>query len=193
MNPVTNLATGTIDNNFNTWYEFIQPTLGPFPSTVATLPFNNPYIPTLAVNATITKDFPNWLADVNNEMDVRGFYLTNCGNVSYSLNGYCQLYTWPTNYLTHNSSLTGRMVSFTTESIFYAQSSYFVSIVMIQWSNVFACKSRKVHMLLFRSPSSIPASISTWSEVSSWKPSSSSSYSMFRESTKCSEAGIFLY
>jgi len=38
-------------------------------------------------------------------------------------------------------------VYFTTEALFYAQSGYFVTIVMIQWSNVFACKSRKMTII----------------------------------------------
>lgn len=42
------------------------------------------------------------------------------------------------------SPITGQRVAYTTESIFYAQSAYFVTVVMVQWSNVFACKSRKV-------------------------------------------------
>lgn len=42
--------------------------------------------------------------------------------------------------------MSGYNVAYTTEAIFYAQSSYFVTVVMVQWSNVFACKSRKVHM-----------------------------------------------
>lgn len=45
------------------------------------------------------------------------------------------------------STITKRDVAFTTEAIFYAESAYFVTIVMVQWSNVFACKSRKVIMM----------------------------------------------
>jgi hypothetical protein len=43
------------------------------------------------------------------------------------------------------SSFTNTPVAFTTEALYYAQSGYFVTVVMVQWSNVFACKSRKVH------------------------------------------------
>ena len=58
--------------------------------------------------------------------------------------------------LTTTSSYFGAPsnVAYTTESLFYAQSGYFVTVVMVQWSNVFACKSRKVkyffyHFLVF--------------------------------------------
>ncbi len=46
------------------------------------------------------------------------------------------------------SSYLGSPVAFTTEALFYAQSGYLVTVVMVQWSNVFACKSRKVILIL---------------------------------------------
>lgn len=108
-------------------------------------------------------EFPNWLSPINNALDVRGFYLStsNCaGKVTVS--GYCQHFTnWPTQYLHTVSPITKHEVAFTPETIFYAQSAYFVTIVMVQWSNVFACKSRKVKFYLLRSPSHSLASIST--------------------------------
>ena len=39
---------------------------------------------------------------------------------------------------------------YTTEALFYAQSAYFVTIVLVQWSNIFACKSRKVKSMIFQ-------------------------------------------
>lgn len=60
--------------------------------------------------------------------------------------------TWPsyTEVVSNKSPISNNYVAYTTESIFYAQSGYFVTIVMVQWSNVFACKSRKVTAPLLR-------------------------------------------
>jgi len=69
---------------------------------------------------------------------------------------YCSPFSWPEpnvpdqQVLWTTSSVSGYYVMFTTEALYYAQSGYFVTIVMIQWSNVFACKSRKVTPTLLR-------------------------------------------
>ena len=57
---------------------------------------------------------------------------------------YKQIYVWPTDVLNSISPISNLPVAFTVESLYYAQSAYFVTVVMVQWSNVFACKSRKV-------------------------------------------------
>jgi sodium/potassium-transporting ATPase subunit alpha len=153
VSPVIN---GSININYNTPYTYIDPNLNGGFINNAAIPYNNPNIPTFATAATIDTNFPNWLSDINNSLDLRGFYLTNCGLGSpNSVNGYCQKFTWPQApaFLTTTSSITKQQIAFTTETIFYAQSAYFTTIVMVQWSNVFACKSRKVPFLLFRSPS----------------------------------------
>ncbi len=92
-------------------------------------------------------------------IDLRYAYVTCCAdNVSYC-SPFPQVSTstssaWPTpnvtdqNVLWTTSSISGQYVMFTTEALYYAQSGYFVTIVMIQWSNVFACKSRKVPLSL---------------------------------------------
>ena len=36
---------------------------------------------------------------------------------------------------------------YSTEALKYAQSSYFVAVVMVQWSNIFACKCRKSSLI----------------------------------------------
>ncbi|EAR95708.2 Na,H/K antiporter P-type ATPase alpha subunit family protein (macronuclear) [Tetrahymena thermophila SB210] len=44
----------------------------------------------------------------------------------------------------HNySDFVGNTACYTTDALKYAQSSFFVCIVIFQWSNIFACKSRK--------------------------------------------------
>lgn len=90
-------------------------------------------------------DFPNWLATTNSRVDLRGAYST-CVNGRYVPD-----FNFPTDVLGTYSGISGNTVAYTTESIFYAQSAYFVTVVMVQWSNVFACKSRKVLLdIMFR-------------------------------------------
>jgi len=103
--------------------------------------------------------FPDWISPVTNEFDLRGFYLIanpgNGYNATPCAGDYCQTFNWPADdtILGTVSTITNLPVQYTTEAIFYAQSAYFVTIVMVQWSNVFACKSRKVLHFLFRFPS----------------------------------------
>jgi sodium/potassium-transporting ATPase subunit alpha len=93
-------------------------------------------------------DYPNWLATINNAIDLRYAYVSCCypGATTYcsQFNG-----TWPSpdTLVPTTSSNNGFPVMFTTEALYYAQSGYFVTIVMIQWSNVFACKSRKMTII----------------------------------------------
>ena len=125
-------------NNFDGVYTFS------YENNVNGLPYNNPFIPTTAGAATFTTGFPDWLSTTTYRLDLRGFYLISCPQ---NTNGYCLKFDWPRQFLEINSPITGEPVAYTTETIFYAQSSYFVAIVMCQWSNVFACKSRKVPLL----------------------------------------------
>jgi sodium/potassium-transporting ATPase subunit alpha len=87
---------------------------------------------------------------VNNNIDLRAVYVT-CTDNSTTFN-YTSQFTWPPweNVVKTISPVSKHYVAYTTETIFYAQSGYFVTIVMVQWSNVFACKSRKVISILFR-------------------------------------------
>lgn len=127
---------GKVDLNYNTAYTYdaLAPNLGcpafPYPCTT---------------NDIQNQGFPNWLSTLNSRLDVRGLY-SNCVNGHYvpqmefpSANDVLNTY----------SHISGNYVPFTTESIFYAQSAYFVTVVMVQWSNVFACKSRKVTLYLY--------------------------------------------
>ena len=121
------------NENYNTPYTYINipPTYG------APIPPN-------CNSATISNNFPNWISDVNSAYDLRAAYLT-CNS---STGNYERVFgnDWydGQNTLQTISTVTNRPVEFTTESIFFAQSGYFVTVVMVQWSNVFACKSRKV-------------------------------------------------
>lgn len=105
--------------------------------------------------------YPNWLSTNNNLVDVRYAYVGCCLENTSNFCPYFNSTTpgstpWPdptkvdTNVLWTTSSISGTYVMFTTEALFFAQSGYFVTIVMIQWSNVFACKSRKVTIFLYR-------------------------------------------
>jgi sodium/potassium-transporting ATPase subunit alpha len=95
-------------------------------------------------NLKSDQNYPNWLSLVNNNIDLRAVYVKCCSNTAS--NGFCPQFTWPpfSSTVQNKSPVSKNYVAFTTETIFYAQSSYFVTIVMVQWSNVFACKSRKV-------------------------------------------------
>lgn len=87
-----------------------------------------------------TQNFPNWLSPINNQIDLRGIYST-------CVDGrYIPTFVFPLDVLDTYSHISKNTVAYTTESIFYAQSGYFVTVVMVQWSNVFACKSRKVNL-----------------------------------------------
>lgn len=108
----------------------------------------DPYAPNLGcyafqtpcTSSNIGSILPNWLSTINSQVDLRGVYST-------CLNGaYVPQLTFPpvTEVLDTWSHISGNYVRYTTETIFYAQSAYFVTVVMVQWSNVFACKSRKV-------------------------------------------------
>ncbi len=87
-------------------------------------------------------NYPNWLSTDNGNVDLRQVFL-NCDTAS---GVFYQTVQWPSQsqcYATV-SPITGSSVCFSTESLFYAQSGYFSTVVLIQWSNIFACKSRKV-------------------------------------------------
>lgn len=89
-------------------------------------------------NLAANTNYPYWLSVINAKVDLRVTFVKCCGN------NFCPQFDWPTHYLHSVSPVSGIEAAFTTEALFYAQSSYFVTIVMVQWSNVFACKSRKV-------------------------------------------------
>ena len=98
-------------------------------------------------NLAANTNFPYWLSIINDKVDCRVTFVECCANDN---NNYCAQFTWPTDVLDSKSPVSGLPAAYTTEALFYAQSSYFVTIVMVQWSNVFACKSRKVNISLFR-------------------------------------------
>ena len=161
VNPVSNPSVAnSVDLTINTWYTYNASVVNP--------PYNNPYLPTIQSNATYTTTFPDWISTLNNELDLRGFYLNACAS---GPGGYCPAITWPapSAVLNTTSCITGYPVAYTTESIFYAQSGYFVTIVMVQWSNVFACKSRKVFLVLFRLPLLFLDLTNICSEVLLWR------------------------
>ena len=88
------------------------------------------------------QDFPNWLSTTNTKLDLRAFY-ASCDTTTQK---YVLDFEFPSeqDVLGTYSNISGNYVRYTTEAIFFAQSAYFVTVVMVQWSNVFACKSRKV-------------------------------------------------
>lgn len=96
-------------------------------------------------NNAFSGDFPNWLSTINGQIDLRAFYV-KCGyNSILNQHTYIRVVPDMPEVLGTLSSYTGYPVAYTTEALYYAQSGYFVTVVMVQWSNVFACKSRKVN------------------------------------------------
>jgi hypothetical protein len=93
-------------------------------------------------NNAFSDSFPNWLSTINGQIDLRGLYVS-CGT-SFGQNVFNRILP-DQETLSTISSYTNSPVAFTTEALYYAQSGYFVTVVLVQWSNVFACKSRKVH------------------------------------------------
>lgn len=141
------VATWTPDKNINNWYAYSSVQTQPVANSQinsATAMFGSINIP--QVCQSVNKDFPDWLSTTNTNLDLRGFYQSCCDITSTSPAGYCPRFTWPNQdqVLGDISPVSGNPIAFTTETIFYAQSGYFVTVVMVQWSNVFACKSRKV-------------------------------------------------
>jgi hypothetical protein len=165
VDPIFPIGSGIVDYDLNVPYTFQEGV------SASGLPFNNPFIPVLATDATFSVNFPDWISTINNKLDLRGFYLKVCETGVAGVNGYCPAITFPTDVLTTTSSISGNTVAYSTEAIFYAQSGYFASIVLIQWSNVFACKSRKVQpdvcRLPLRNHPLTPICLAVWD----WKPS----------------------
>lgn len=87
--------------------------------------------------------FPNWLSTINGQIDLRAFYVSCTGSTPATY-AYKRVIPDLPEVLSTLSSYTGSPVAYTTEALAYAQSGYFVTVVVVQWSNVFACKSRKV-------------------------------------------------
>lgn len=136
----------TIDDkgslSFNEYYNSNQCTFDQFSPNLGCsafiVPCSNTYLTNYWQNKNI--DFPNWLSTINNQIDLRGVYST-CDEIT---GRYIPTFVFPLDVLNTYSHISQNYVAYTTESIFYAQSGYFVTVVMVQWSNVFACKSRKV-------------------------------------------------
>lgn len=156
MNPTTFSTTaGTykVDNNLNVPYTFNSAS-NTSPSGHGYFGSDNivpPNIACPAQNTYFSKNFPDWISTINSKMDLRGFYVTCSSSASTAHYNTVFPFFFSSNpdVLYSKSPISGQPVAFTTESIFYAQSGYFVTVVMVQWSNVFACKSRKVKIIIF--------------------------------------------
>ena len=93
---------------------------------------------------TKNNNFPYWLSTINSMVNLRVSIIKCCAN---NPENYCPYFdNWPSapNYLNYVNPASGVVTAFTIEALFDAQSASFTSVVMMQWSNVFACKSRKV-------------------------------------------------
>lgn len=121
--------------------------------------------------------FPDWLSLANNKVDLRTAYL-NCvgGQLQPRFN-----FTSDCDRPHDKSEISGAPTCFSVEALYYAQSAYFATVVLVQWSNIFACKSRKVFLILFRLLSFIQLLTQLCSMVSFAKPVYSSYYFIAQE------------
>ena len=152
LNPSTcsvnsnNVAVYTVNNNLNQYYSFnaadttTSTGCGTYFGSYNIAPPSYACASTANKNQMFSKNFPDWISTINSAMDLRGFYVS-CNSAGTA---YVPYLNNNADVLNSKSPITKHAVAFTTESIFYAQSGYFVTVVMVQWSNVFACKSRKV-------------------------------------------------
>ena len=153
--PYTYNDDGVLEKNFN--FNSNECTFDQFAPNLGCYAFRHPCNEKEDI---ASNGFPNWLSTINNQLDLRGVY-SDC------VNGYyVPRFVFPLDVVNTYSHISGNYVPYTTEAIFYAQSAYFVTVVMVQWSNVFACKSRKVPFSIFRFPLFILASINTCSWAS---------------------------
>ena len=133
-----------------------------------------------------TNNFPNWLSTVNGQIDLRAFYVTCKYNSTSQQYYYDRIIPDQPQVLDTISSYTGSPVAYTTEALYYAQSGYFVTVVMVQWANLFACKTRKVFIIciIYSIRLFTPVSTNIWFGQSSVRPSLSLYYSTFQLSTE---------
>ena len=156
--PLVNPQQGDYSQNYNanTYYEF-KPNV-PL--------FNNPYLPMdTSKYVGVEEYFPSWVYPTNNNLDLRGILVSPCSASTI----YCQNVSWPSDVLNTISPITNHPVAYTTEALFYAQSGYFATIVLVQWSSIFACKSRKVCLIRFSFPLFIRIGTNIFSVVFCWK------------------------
>lgn len=135
-------------------------------------------------------NFPDWLSLANSKVDLRTAFLTcneQTGYFSPAVYFPSTCYGYPHQH----SSISGSPICFTTEALYYAQSAYFATVVMVQWSNIFACKSRKVTIYLFRLLSFIQLSTQLCSSESYARPVYSYFYYIAQELIKCLEEDPF--
>lgn len=83
-----------------------------------------------------------WGSNEGTAMDIRLFY-TSLAPTNWSTCRYDPLdldipYHW------RFSDFTGVQICHTSEALFYAQTSYFISIIMTQWANCIICKTRSL-------------------------------------------------
>lgn len=75
-----------------------------------------------------------WETAEDNEIDTRFFY------TSININEFAECRYWD------KSWVSDRAICYTTEALRYAQCAYFVSIVIVQWSDLMICKTRNLSL-----------------------------------------------
>lgn len=83
-----------------------------------------------------------WGSNEGSSMDLRLFYVTYPPS-SWSP---CRYPPKDDSYPSHwrTSTFTGSQICYTSEALFYAQTAYFISIIITQWANCIICKTRSL-------------------------------------------------
>jgi sodium/potassium-transporting ATPase subunit alpha len=121
------------------------------------LAFGNTNIPqdarkncTAFAAATPPSFTPDWigLTNTNGFADMRqSLIFCNASGMWQQYKPAYKMAQMSTCRLNTTSHITKAKVCYTSESVYYGQSSYFVAIVMVQWSNIISCKSRKASFI----------------------------------------------
>ena len=83
-----------------------------------------------------------WGSNEGSSLDLRLFY-TSLHPEAWSP---CRYQPHDESYPVHwrYSVFTGHQICYTSEALFYAQTAYFISIIMTQWANCIICKTRSL-------------------------------------------------
>lgn len=105
------------------------------------------YAETLGATACpATTDTVDWVYLVSSNYDLRVTML-ECTKTATGISFTQRIKSWGTCNVQQISPVTNKPVCFTTEACKYAQTAYFVGIVICQIFNLFACKTRKLSVI----------------------------------------------
>lgn len=98
-------------------------------------------------NCPPTAETVDWVYTASSEYDLRVVML-ECTKVTGAAPVFTQrIKSWGTCKVQQISPVTNLPVCYTTEACKYAQTAYFIGIVICQIFNLFACKTRKLSVI----------------------------------------------